>query len=245
MSTDSSATPKRGPLARFRRDPNKPPGRVKQVVQLFHATRRVDPALLWWMLLVVAGVLVVGLAIGVLTGHPIYATVLALPFAVLGAMFVLARRAEAAAFKQAQGQPGAASLALRILRRGWTVEEEPVAVDPRTRDTVFRAIGRPGVVLVSDGPPHRVGKLLATEEKRHRRVLSSVPIHLVQAGDGEGQVPLPKVGRHVMKLKPVLTKDEVSVVLKRVRSIGGVRAPIPKGVDPLRVRPDRKSMRGR
>lgn len=244
MSTDSTATPKRGFLRR-RRNPGKPPGRVKQIVQLFHATRRVDPALIWWMLLVVAAVLVVGLGIGVLTGHPIYATVLALPFAVLGAMFVLARRAEAAAFKQAEGQPGAASLALRILRRGWTVEEEPVAIDPRTRDTVFRAIGRPGVVLVGDGPPHRVAKLLAAEEKKHKRVLSSVPIHLVQAGDGEGQVPLSKVGRHVMKLKPVLTKDEVSVVLKRVKSIGGVRAPIPKGVDPLRVRPDRKMMRGR
>lgn len=245
MSTDSTATPKRGLRARFRRTPGKPPGRVKQIVQLFHATRRVDPALIWWMLLVVAAVLVVGVGIGVLTGYPIYATVLALPFAVLGAMFVLARRAESAAFKQAEGQPGAASLALRILRRGWTVEEEPVAIDPRTRDTVFRAIGRPGVVLVSDGPPHRVGKLLAAEEKKHKRVLSSVPIHLVQAGDGEGQVPLSKVGRHVMKLKPVLTKDEVSVVLKRVKSIGGVRAPIPKGVDPLRVRPDRKMMRGR
>ena len=170
---------------------------------------------------------------------------LALPFAVLAAMFLMARRAEAAAYKQIEGQPGAAGAALRVLRRGWTVEENPVAIDPRTHDSVFRAIGRPGVVLVGDGPPHRIGKLLGTEEKKLKRVLSGVPIHLVQAGDGEGQVPLPKVGRHVMKLKPTLTKDEVTVVLKRVKSIGGVKPPIPKGIDPMRARPDRKMMRGR
>ena len=194
MSTDATEPRRRGPLARFRRDPGKPPGRIRQIVQLFHATRRADPAVVWWMLLAFAGVMVVGLTIGILTGHPIYVSVLALPFAVLAAMFIMARRAEAAAYKQIEGQPGAAGAALRVLRRGWTVEESPVAIDPRTHDSVFRAIGRPGVVLVGDGPPHRIGKLLGTEEKKLKRVLSGVPIHLVQAGDGEGQVPLPKVG---------------------------------------------------
>jgi hypothetical protein len=245
MSTDTPAPRRRGPLGRFRRDPGKPPGRIRQIGQLFTVTRRADPAVVWWMLLVFAGVMVVGLTIGILTGHPVYVSVLALPFAILGAMFVLARRAESAAYKQIEGQPGAAGAALRVLRRGWNVEEQPVAIDPRTHDSVFRAIGRPGVVLVGDGPPHRIGKLLGTEEKKLKRVLSGVPIHLVQAGDGEGQVPLPKVGRHVMKLKPTLTKDEVTVVIKRVRSIGGVKPPIPKGIDPMRARPDRKMMRGR
>ena len=245
MSTDATEPRRRGPLARFRRDPGKPPGRIRQIVQLFRATRRADPAVVWWMLLAFAGVMVVGLTIGILTDHPVYVSVLALPFAVLAAMFIMARRAEAAAYKQIEGQPGAAGAALRVLRRGWTVEENPVAIDPRTHDSVFRAIGRPGVVLVGDGPPHRITKLLGTEEKKLKRVLSGVPIHLVQAGDGEGQVPLPKVGRHVMKLKPTLTKDEVTVVLKRVKSIGGVKPPIPKGIDPMRARPDRKMMRGR
>lgn len=245
MSTDATEPRRRGPLARLRRDPNKPPGRIRQIVQLFKVTRKADPAVVWWMLLAFAGVMVVGLTIGILTGHPIYVSVLALPFGVLAAMFIMARRAEAAAYRQIEGQPGAAGAALRVLRRGWTVEEAPVAIDPRTHDSVFRAIGRPGVVLVGDGPPHRIGKLLATEEKKLKRVVSGVPVHLVQTGDGEGQVPLAKVGRHVMKLKATLTKDEVSVVIKRVRSIGGVRPPIPQGIDPMRARPDRKSMRGR
>jgi hypothetical protein len=46
-------------------------------------------------------------------------------------------------------------------------------------------------------------------------------------------------------MKPVLTKDEVSVVNKRLKSIGGARPPLPKGVDPTKVRMDRKAMRGR
>lgn len=208
-------------------------------------TRQADPSVTWWMLLVFAGILAAALAIGLATGHPVYATFVGLPLAVLAMTFVLARKAERAAFTQIEGQPGAAGAALRVLRRGWTVEEQPVAVDPRTQDSVFRAVGRPGVVLVSDGPRHRVGKLLEAERRKIARVVPSVPIHLIEAGNGEGQVPLRKVARRVQKLKPRLTKAEVAQVVKRLRSLGGIRPPIPQGIDPFRARPDRRSMRGR
>lgn len=220
-------------------------GRVAQMRQVFTMTRKADPTAVWWMLLVAATVLLGALLIGLLTGHPVYATVLGLPLAVLGAMFVLARKAERAAYLQIEGEPGAAGAALRVLRRGWTVEEAPVALDPRTQDSVFRCVGRAGVVLVGDGPPHRIGKLLEAERRKVVRVLPSVPVHLVQAGSEQGQVPLRKVGRQVMKLKPTMTKQETAVVGKRLKAIGGIRPPIPQGVDPMRARVDRKSMRGR
>lgn len=245
MSTDSADTPKRRRFGRKAKAPGAAPGRVAQIRQVFKMTRRADPSVVWWMLLVFAGVLAAGLTIGVLTGHPVYASVLALPIALLGAMFILARRAERAAYSQIEGKTGAAGAALRALKRGWTVDEQPVAIDPRTQDTVFRAVGRAGVVLVGDGPPHRIGKLLNTEERKLKRVLPGVPIHLVQAGDGDGQVPLRKVGSTVMKLKATLTKQEVEVVNKRIKSLGGMRPPIPQGIDPMRARPDRKTMRGR
>lgn len=248
MSTDSttpgSTPPWRG-LLRRRRDPNKKPGWFSQLRGVYRMTRQVDPSVTWWMLLVFAAVLAVALVVGLLTGQPVYWTIIGLPLAVLAAMFLLARKAERAAFRQIEGQPGAAGAALRVLRRGWTVEEQPVAVDPRTQDSVFRVVGRPGVVLVGDGPPHRVGKLLESERRKVARVLPSVPIHLIQAGDGEGQVPLRRVPRTVTKLKPKLTKDETAQVVKRLRSLGGVRPPIPQGIDPLRARPNRKMMRGR
>lgn len=245
MSTDSPDTPKRRRFGRKAKAPGAAPGRVAQIRQVFRMTRKADPSVVWWMLLLFAGVMLGGLTIGLLTGHPIYASVLALPMALLGAMFILARRAERAAFRQIEGQTGAAGAALRALKRGWTVEEQPIAIDPRTQDTVFRAVGRAGVVLVGDGPPHRISKLLIAEERKLKRVLPGVPIHLVQAGDGNGQVPLRKVGRTVMKIKPALTKQEVAVVNKRIKSLGGMRPPIPKGIDPMRARPDRKSFRGR
>ncbi|MFP5335876.1 MAG: DUF4191 family protein, partial [Actinomycetes bacterium] len=69
--------------------------------------------------------------------------------------------------------------------------------------------------------------------------------HLIQAGDGEGQVPLRKVPRTVTKLKPKLTKGEAAQVVVRLKSLGGLRPPIPQGIDPFRARPNRKMMRGR
>lgn len=250
MSSPASSTgsppPRRG-LLRRRRPAGTPkkPGRFAQLKNVYGMTRRVDPSVTWWMLLAFAGIVAVALAIGIATGHPVYATFVGLPIALLAAMFILARKAERAAFAQIEGQPGAAGASLRVLRRGWTVEEQPVAVDARTQDAVFRVVGRPGVVLVSDGPPHRVGRLLEAERRKVARVLPNVPIHLVQAGSGEGQVPLRKVSRKVTKLKPQLTKAEVQQVVKRLRSLGGLRPPIPQGIDPFRARPDRKAARGR
>lgn len=221
-------------------------GRVKQLRDVYRMTSRVDPAVGWWMLGAFAAPLVVVLLlVGLLSGHWVYAAVLGVGLGLLAAVFVLARRAERAAYTQLEGQPGAAGAALRVLRRGWTVEEQPVAIDPRTRDTVFRAVGRPGVVLISDGPPHRVAKLLEAERRRVARVLPDVPLHVLQSGHGEGQVPLAKLPRRVMRLRPTLSRDEVGEVQRRLRALGTARPPIPKGIDPMRARPDRRATRGR
>jgi len=137
-------------------------------------------------------------------------------------------------------------MAFQNLRRGWSVEQEPVAVDPRTRDVVFRTVGRPGVVLVAEGPAARATKLAETERKRVARVLGqNVPVTVLLCGDGEGQIPLRKLSGHMMRMRPAITKTEVSEVAKRLRALGGARPPIPKGIDPNRVRPDRRATRGR
>ncbi|HEY6794873.1 MAG TPA: DUF4191 domain-containing protein [Kineosporiaceae bacterium] len=220
--------------------------RLRQVWQVFQLTREADPAVIWWMLLVFTGTLVLGFGLGLALGHPVYLLILAVPLGVLLALVVMARRAERAAYARFAGQPGASAMAFQNLRRGWSVEQEPVAVDPRTRDLVFRAVGRPGVVLVAEGPPQRVGKLAEGERKRVARVLGpNVPVTVLLCGDGDGQIPLRKLGAHMMRMKPTITKSEVSEVAKRLRALGGVRPPIPKGIDPTRVRPDRRAARGR
>ncbi len=223
---------------------NKKPGRMKQMRDVFQMTRRNDPSVVWLMLLAFLGITAIGLVVGLLINNWITALIVAVPLGLLAAMFILSRRAERAAFAQLDGQPGAAGAALSTLRRGWITEEQPAAVDPRSQDAVFRAIGRPGVVLVSEGPPHRVKRLIDGERKRLRRILPNVSIHVIQAGDGEHQVPLSKVSKRIQKLKKELTKQEVQQVNKRITSLGN-RLPIPKGVDPLKARPDRKAARGR
>jgi hypothetical protein len=220
-------------------------GRIAQVRAVFTMTRKADPAVVWFMLLAFAGSAALGLLIGLLLGHPIYVTILGAISGVLLAVIIMGRRAERAAYSQIAGQTGAAGYALKGLRRGWNVEQQPVAVDPRTQDLVFRAIGRPGIVLVTEGPVPRVNRLVDQERKRLNRVLPEVPVIIINAGPEEGQVQLRKLSRTIMRKRPALTKGEVSDVAKRLRALGPARLPIPKGVDPSRMRPDRRATKGR
>ncbi len=228
-----------------RKDATAPKGRVAQLRAVFTMTRKADPASVWWMLGALAGSTVAGYLIGLLFNHEIYVGILGFMFGLLAAVAILGRRAERAAFSQIGGQKGAVGYALKGLRRGWSAEEQPIAVDPRTQDLVFRAVGRPGVYLVTEGPIPRSNRLAETERKRMARLFPEVPVTIVNAGDGDGQVPLRKLSRKLMKAKPVLSKAEVIEVSKRLRALGSARLPIPKGVDPTRMRPDRKATKGR
>ena len=216
-----------------------------QVWQAYVMTRKADPAVTWWVIAAFLGVLAVALSVGFLLEQPVYWLIVGIPFALLAGMFVLARRAEASAYRQIEGQPGASLSALRTIRRGWEFPEEPAAMDPRTRDMVFRGIGRAGVVLVGEGPASRIPRLLEAERKKVARILPGVPITLIQSGSEEGQTPLRKLPGRVQKLKRTLTKTEVAEISKRLRALGGARLPVPKGIDPFRARPDRKGQRGR
>jgi F0F1-type ATP synthase assembly protein I len=221
--------------------------RTRQLKQVYDMTVKVDPSTRWWLLLGLVGPIVVGLVVGLLVDHPIYFTILGVLLGVLAAMFLLGRRAERAAYMNLEGQKGAAGAALSSIRRGWTLEQEPVSADARSQDMVFRAVGRGGIVLVGDGPPTRVKKLLEAERRKVNRLVPNVPVHLFTVGDGgsENEIPLRKLASRVQKIKPQLTKQEVAAVNKRLKALGGLRPPVPQGIDPMRARPDRRAMRGR
>ena len=244
-STPASEAPKRG---LFSRKPKvakvKKPSRLKQIREVFQMTRKHDPMVPWLMLLAFLGVVAVSFGIGFLLDNWITGLIIGLPLGLLAATLILSRRAERAAFARIENQPGASGAALGTLKRGWIVEQQPVAVNPRTQDAVFRAIGRPGVVLVSEGPSHRVKPLIDAERKRLARILPNVTIHVIESGRGEGQVPISQVSKKMTKMKNELTKLEVNTVSKRISSLGS-RLPIPKGIDPYKARPDRKAARGR
>lgn len=253
-STDSSAGEKKSRFSRKPKDPSKP-GRLSQFTQIYKGAKAQDPAIGWWMLLtflIVAGAFFL---LGLVIFSPIYTTIIGIMFGLVAAMFVMGRRAEKAAYKSLAGTPGATGAALSALRRGWFFEQEPVAAEAgRARNVkdmgqaamVFRAVGKPGVVLIGEGPKGSASKLLESERKRVARVAGpEVSVHVLRVGEGEGTVEINSLAKTMKKLPDQLTKDEVSAVTKRLRALGSAKPPVPKGIDPRNARMDRKALRGR
>ena len=156
--------------------PAKKPGRVAEIRQAYRAIKSLDPRLGWWML--GAGVLafLVVVTLGALFGGGIgsgwfwYSVLVALPTGFLAATLVMNRRGNKAMYGALEGKVGAAGATLNGMgRRGWYADQEPVAVEgargTRPQDMagaamVFRALGRPGIVLIGEGPGGRVRKML-------------------------------------------------------------------------------------
>lgn len=255
-SKDSVKSPlSKNPFRRKPKDPNKKPGRIAQMRRIYTVSRQTDPSIGWWMLLTALVVVIVMLIVGFFLRQPILFAVFSLPFALMGAMLVMSRRAERAAYKSIEGKAGATGAALGALRKGWYYDKEPVAAEaPRGRNArdlasaamIFRAVGRPGVVLVAEGPKGAAVRLAESERKKITRVTGgTVPVTILRVGEGDDAVPVNKLARRITKLKPKLTKAEVSAVNKRLKALGGMKPPVPAGVDPSRARMDRKGLKGR
>lgn len=215
--------------------------RVAQIRAAYRATRRVDPKVGLYTALAGIGAFAVVLVTGVLLGHPYYAAFLGVMVGLLAATVVFGRRVQGAAYAQAEGQPGAAAWALEQLTRGWSVT--PAVAVSRSQDVVHRAVGRGGIVLVGEGSPARLGNLLAQERKRLNRVAPDAPVTDIQVGEGEGQVPLRNLQRHVMKLPKKLHPSEVTELERRLRALGTTNIPIPKGPLPKGMRMPRAPQR--
>jgi len=209
-------------------------GRAAQLVAAYRLTKESDPKIGFILLGVVVAVVAVVLAIGFLVDMPIFSGILAVLLAVLAALIVFGRRAERAAFSQVEGTPGAAAAVLKSLRRGWTVT--PAVAVTKNQDVVHRAVGRPGVVLVGEGASSRVANVLAAEKRRMSRFVGDAPIYDVVVGDGDNQVPLRKLQRHLMKMPRTLKPAQVTELNHRLRALGATNIPMPKGPLPKNVK---------
>jgi hypothetical protein len=227
------------------RDKNKPK-RTSQLRQAYKATKALDPQLGLILLSVFVGVAAVaGLAIGFLAQTLIFGIIIGLLAGSLATLIVFGRRAQAANYGSLEGKPGAAAAALGMLRRGWKVE--PMVAFTKQQDLVTRVVGPPGIVLIGDGNVNRLKPLMASERRRHAQVASETPIHEVYLGDGEGQVPLRKIVRHVSKMKRAIKPAEMTDILQRLKAVDARRGtmPIPKGPVPTSMKGQRSNLRGR
>jgi len=188
-----------------------------------------SPIAILWCLLVFVLILGFGVIIGNNLGHPIYAGFLSLPLAFLAGFFLFTRFANTAAFSSIQGQLGAGASVLMSIKRGF-ITTPAVAVN-RDQDMVHRVSGKAGIILVGEGG-FAVRTLMQDERRKMERFLSGVPVTEVLVGDGQGQVSIRKLQKHLKKLPKKLSTVQLREVRARLRSVGGLNIPMPKGPMP-------------
>ncbi len=216
---------------------------IGQLKQTYDIAKREDPYIGWILLAIFlvtfAVFVVVALLIPVGTVTKVLIIVLGFSAALLLTTFIFGRRAERAAYASISGQQGAAAAVLSSLRGGWFTT--PGVAVTKNEDLVHVTVGRPGIILVGEGSPSRLKHLLANQHKKFERWVPEVPITEIMVGDGDGQIPLAKLQKHVQKMPKALRPAEVTEVRNRVESATKAANPvsIPKGPMPKNSRMQR------
>jgi hypothetical protein len=223
----------------------KEPGRIRQLWQVYKLTAKADKNFVPLGILSFVGPMAIGIVAILLffMDSPLSIflwSISTILFSLLLTLGVLSRRAERAAFMRISGQPGAVSAVLSsTLKRGYSTSEMPVAVDPKSRDAVYRAVGKAGVVLIAEGNSARLRQIVEDEKRKVSRAIPGVTVSVLSVNEQPGSVPLYALTKAIYKLKKTLSRAEISVVNKRLAGLG-LNIPIPKGIDPNRIRAGRR-----
>ncbi|MBB5807887.1 hypothetical protein F4560_007655 [Saccharothrix ecbatanensis] len=216
-----------------------------QIFEAFKMQRREDKALVPLMLACLLGATAAAFLIGLIWDMHWVLLPMGIAVGALLAVIVFGRRVQRTVYAKADGQPGAAAWALDNLRGKWRVTQ--AVAGTTSGDMVHRVLGRPGVVLVAEGAPHRVKGLLAQEKKRVARVIGETPIYDLVVGTEEGQVPLRKLQGHLMKLPRNISTAQVDTIDNRLAALASRGAALPKGPMPqgAKMRNVQRAMRRR
>lgn len=225
--------------------PEKKPRWYALIWQAYKVTAPHDkyllPIMIGEFIAIVGIAVVIGLLIGS-TAAIVYTSVFGLLTAILVMLFTLTKRFEKNAFSRMEGQVGGSLSVAQSIRSGWTFEDDPVSIDPRGKSVVFQGIGRGGVLLLAEGG-NAAKKQVDATRRRVTKLIPGVPVNVIYVGTGEDQVALKKLSKHIRRTKKVLSKGERDAVAARLHAIGGQKLAVPKGVDPMRARPNRKGPR--
>lgn len=221
--------------------------RRQQLVRTYKMTKESDPRIgLILLATFVVGALV-GVGLFLLLPGPrwLFPPLGGLLFGLTATLAVFGRRAQNAAYAQMHGQKGSAAAVLNVLKRGWKIQ--PAVGFNKQQDVVHRVVGPPGIVLVGEGNGSRLQGLMANERRKHERVLVDTPVYEVVCGDGEGEVPLEKLTKHVRKLGRNVQPAELTDILNRLKALDAQRSniPMPKGPMPTSMKGYRGNLRGR
>lgn len=227
--------------------PEKRPGFFSQLRTLYTFTQKAFP----WLPFLLVGILLAGIALGVGIGFllppvAIWSVILwgitGLLLGVLASLMTMTRLSTRAMYRRLDGMPGATGHVISTsLGRRWQASELPVGINPKTQDAVYRAIGRGGVVIVGEGARGRLTRLVADERTKVQRVASGVPVTVLYIGHGDDEVPIGKLASTIKALPKAVDRATMAAVIKRVESVSQslTSLPIPKGIDPTKVRAQR------
>ncbi len=247
---------------------------IKQIIQIYRYTAPEEPMLPWML----GGVFVLPIIVAVILGVPLHWSIfiwilMIITAAMLGVLLftiVLTNRADKVGYAKIEGRPGAAVSVLKnINKAGYSFPEEPVWMDPRTKDAIWRGTGYNGIYLLGEGNYGPVMREMDKQEHRIKGVTagSSIPVYRISVGKGDKQVRLQNLRRAVLREKTylpsnhsnalmrkihprvrfILTKEELATLNDRLRTLQTKQGfGIPKGIDPTRPqRMSRRAMRGR
>lgn len=205
-------------------------GRIKQIRMVAGIIRKANPKALPIVLGLGIGIIAIVVVVAVLTGL-FFLIPLGVLAGIAAAMILFGRYAQSAQYSALAGQPGAAAAILQSMRGNWTVT--PAIAANRNMDVVHRTVGKPGVILVGEGSPSRLPSLLAAEKKRISRItFDELPIYTIQVGDEDGQIPIRKLQRHLMKLPRNLKGPAIADLNYRLKalpqSLQMPKGPMPK-----------------
>lgn len=234
--------------------PKKKKGTISQIRKIFQFTYAEDKALPWLLLVAILVPTAVAVTVcfifhvGWLSW--ILFVLLGIMVGLLLATMTLTRRSDRVGYAKMEGRPGAAAAVLgNISRAGFRFPQDPVWIDAKTKDAIWRGTGRTGVYLVGEGDYARVTKAMRREEEKIRRITqgSDIPIYMISVGQGPKQVPLNKLQREVIRKKARMTSDELAILNERLITLQKRQSALgmPKGIDPTKVHVSRKAVRGR
>lgn len=206
--------------------------RFKTLRDAYKVTHQVKP----WIAFALIGIFLltwfIGIAIGAVVGQPGYFAFVFLPLALLMTLLFFTRQAGTAAYASIEGQIGAGASVLMAIRKGWTTT--PAVAVAKNQDMVHRSVGRAGIVLTGEGS-NAVRQMIADERKKAERFAPGVPVMEILVGNDDGRTPIRKLQKKMRKFPKKLSAQQMREVRARLKAVGGMSMPIPKGPMPTRA----------
>lgn len=229
---------------------NKKTGIFQQIIAIYRATSEAEPKLPWILAGVFIGVFVILLGLGFLLHANIVIWVLWIigDIIVSGCvtMWTLTFLANRLGFRRAEGQPGAPLIVLNSLTKmGYSFPEQPIWMDSKSQTMIWRGVGRPGVYFIGEGNLSILKREMTRLSGEINRIApgSDIPIFSICVGNGEGQVPLKKLRRAILRHRVRLTTTELENLRKRLQTIQVKGRQMPRSIDPTRIKISPRTIR--